>query len=349
MISARSISQMNLRSSTNNFRWPSLAWLLLVSVLWMSNTNKCMASDVLDKNYNIRFEHSLSNTASAPATNLRVFIAVPSSCTWQSITDLKPLSERFPKPTLSEDQYGQAVYIFDVQQLNPGETVNLGYSCTAKFKDSDSAQVVRAVATKRAGSIIPPDIRQRYTLDSEKIYDLNNDLIQGLAREFYARYPEAEARARAIHYYCASTIKYTQEGHWESAPQVLARREGSCSEFSYLFSALCRATGLPTRFAAGSRLRKALPYDDNQGHRWCEVYFPGRGWVPYDPTLDSKDLSQLRYVGRFFQPSLITFHGGGDSNLLGNAYNSTDSSSARLKHTRTFYWRSQYGSSVSSY
>ncbi|MDP3507487.1 MAG: hypothetical protein Q8T09_05815 [Candidatus Melainabacteria bacterium] len=92
-----------------------------------------------------------------------------------------------------------------------------------------------------------------------------------------------------------------------------------------------------------------MPFDDTQGHRWCEVYLPGRGWVPYEPTLDSKEPSQLRYVGRFFQPSLITFHGGGDSNLLGNSYNSTDSSSTRLKHTRTFYWRPQGGSSTSSY
>ena len=66
-----------------------------------------------------------------------------------------------------------------------------------------------------------------------------------------------------------------------SALDVLATREGDCTEHTVLFTALARAVGLPTRMAAG------LVWSDEVGafayHAWPEVYV-GR-WVWTDPTL----------------------------------------------------------------
>jgi len=66
-----------------------------------------------------------------------------------------------------------------------------------------------------------------------------------------------------------------------SALDVLATREGDCTEHTVLFTALARAAGIPTRMAAGlvwSDEVEAFAY-----HAWPEVYV-GR-WVWTDPTL----------------------------------------------------------------
>jgi hypothetical protein len=66
-----------------------------------------------------------------------------------------------------------------------------------------------------------------------------------------------------------------------SALDVLATREGDCTEHTVLFTALARAVGLPTRMAAG--LVWSDEIDAFAYHAWPEVYV-GR-WVWTDPTL----------------------------------------------------------------
>jgi transglutaminase-like putative cysteine protease len=66
-----------------------------------------------------------------------------------------------------------------------------------------------------------------------------------------------------------------------SALDVLARREGDCTEHTVLFTALARAAGIPTRQIAGlawSEDLEAFGY-----HAWPEVFVDGR-WVWTDPT-----------------------------------------------------------------
>jgi hypothetical protein len=77
-----------------------------------------------------------------------------------------------------------------------------------------------------------------------------------------------------------------------SALDVLATREGDCTEHTVLFTALARAAGIPTRMAAG------LVWSDEVGafayHAWPEVDV-GR-WVWTDPTLgqDVADATHLK-------------------------------------------------------
>ncbi|MBI1270802.1 hypothetical protein GC174_10250 [bacterium] len=289
--------------------------------------------------YKIRFVHSITNSGAAAVDKVKVAIAAPGDGPTQRIRKLNPQTNSQAPVKVEQDQYGQKILTFQVDRVNPGQTLEFGYESEVSFGAlPPPAEVFSKIQSSR-GEAIPEEIKKAYAGNITRIYDLENSLIKNLARHFIIKYPRQDDRVRAIHHYVASNLKYKEEGRWDSAPQVLARGTGSCSEYSYVFSALCRATGMPTRFAAGSRLRRSAPYTDSQGHRWCEVYFPGAGWVPFDPTLDSKHPQKPRYVGSFFQPSLITFHGGGGSSILKNAYNSTNTRQNVLSRKRNFYWQ----------
>jgi transglutaminase-like putative cysteine protease len=78
-----------------------------------------------------------------------------------------------------------------------------------------------------------------------------------------------------------------EEGAPNSAEYTLVNRKGSCRDYAVLFSALCRALGLATRFVSGYYVGVApvdVPNQTHHLHAWVEVYLPGGGWRGYDPT-----------------------------------------------------------------
>jgi len=73
------------------------------------------------------------------------------------------------------------------------------------------------------------------------------------------------------------TEELTQNSVW-----VLQNRKGVCDELTVLFIAMLRSQGIPAKFISGSSYTNIIPGFGN--HAWAEVYFPGKGWVPYDVT-----------------------------------------------------------------
>lgn len=73
-------------------------------------------------------------------------------------------------------------------------------------------------------------------------------------------------------------------------------KRGFCQYYAVTMAAILRDLGVPTRivegFLPGSRDRSGTEVIDSASiHEWVEVYFPGYGWVEFDPTPAS--VSQL--------------------------------------------------------
>ena len=71
---------------------------------------------------------------------------------------------------------------------------------------------------------------------------------------------------------------------------LLRSREGYCQHFAGAMAVMLRLLGVPSRVAVGftsgeydERLAEYTVTDHN-AHAWVEVYFPGKGWLPFDPT-----------------------------------------------------------------
>ncbi len=68
--------------------------------------------------------------------------------------------------------------------------------------------------------------------------------------------------------------------------------EGYCQYFAMAMGEMLRSLGIPTRlvngFGAGSYddIRHQQVVRDEDAHVWVESYFPGYGWIPFEPTND---------------------------------------------------------------
>ncbi len=75
-----------------------------------------------------------------------------------------------------------------------------------------------------------------------------------------------------------------------SSVECFARfRQGYCQYYASTMAIFLREQGIPSRivegFLPGKRTaRGEEPIMNSQSHQWVEVYFPGYGWVPFDPT-----------------------------------------------------------------
>jgi len=71
--------------------------------------------------------------------------------------------------------------------------------------------------------------------------------------------------------------------------EVVISRKGVCQDFAHLMIACLRNMGLPARYVSGYIETIPPPGKEklvgsDASHAWVAVYFPGVGWVEFDPT-----------------------------------------------------------------
>lgn len=109
---------------------------------------------------------------------------------------------------------------------------------------------------------------------------------------------DAHEKVLSIYNFVVSRVHYARQDHEQGALWALENGTGDCSEYSYLFVALCRAAGIPARIKTGFGFRSSHE-KTNDGHMWAEYYLDNYGWVPVDPTwklfdkIDEKHLNSM--------------------------------------------------------
>jgi hypothetical protein len=290
--------------------------------------------------YHVRCRYQLKNRVNRALENVRVYIPLPQSCPYQAIMRLElVLPKGGCKMERIEDQFGQKLAEITFSKLDPQASVEVGFECDFWLRPRSRV----SLDAKRVQTLkdIPEDIRGRYTSDVAGVYDLSSAEIRKTSNELIASRDNLLDQVMTIHDFVGA-MKYVRDGTWDAAPVVLRRMTGSCSEFSFLFCALCRAAGIPTRFVGGTTCRilagVGWSYTDNVYHRWVEVYIPPHGWVPFDVTRDRGRPPKRDYVGAHPTVALILSRGGGSSRYLKNQYIGWNTHAALLERKREFIW-----------
>jgi hypothetical protein len=126
------------------------------------------------------------------------------------------------------------------------------------------------------------DTERKKALESTSSIDAGDPMIAGLAREIVAGEADPTEQVARLIAWTYRNLEKDLSSNLTTASQVLARKQGDCTEHSLLFVALARAVGIPAREVSG------LVYmgDDIQRfgwHAWAEVALDGR-WVQVDPS-----------------------------------------------------------------
>jgi transglutaminase-like putative cysteine protease len=289
--------------------------------------------------YEVRYHHAVRNRTDRPLAGVRVYLPIPQDDEAQTVRELRIETGGKPLPVSGRhDAFGTVMRRVDLPPLEPDAEVEVGFTCVVTLRPPPRV----ALRPGRPGAPpeeIPPEIAKRYGGD-DPIFGLGTEVVRTAAERLSAEHPEPVARVRAIHDLVAGTFKYAGGDGWDPAPVVLARRSGSCSEFSYAFSALCRATGLPTRFVGASifPLKSSAPFEDRGWHRWVEVWLPGHGWVPFDPTLDRARPPKQDFVGTRHPRVLVLTRIGSRNTQLGLSYIGSNSHTGQTRRRRWFTW-----------
>lgn len=118
---------------------------------------------------------------------------------------------------------------------------------------------------------------------------------RALAKRLTEGLPTAYDKAIAIERWLETNLSYTLEqrdpGKTEPVHFFLfERKKGHCEYFASAFVVLARAAGIPTRQVNGflggewNEYQGYVAVRAGDAHSWAEVFFPGKGWVTFDPT-----------------------------------------------------------------
>jgi hypothetical protein len=159
------------------------------------------------------------------------------------------------------------------------------YTILGAVSDQDAA------ALRGAGVDYPPYIRRLYL----QLPDVVDASVRSRAAELTAHAATPYDAALAIEAYLRS-MPYDLDVPTPPLDRELVSwfltdlKRGYCDYFATAMVVLARADGIPARLAVGYA---AGTYDpagatyvvtEAQAHSWPEIYFPGYGWVPFEPT-----------------------------------------------------------------
>jgi transglutaminase-like putative cysteine protease len=123
--------------------------------------------------------------------------------------------------------------------------------------------------------------------------------IKALADQLTANLTNNYDKASAIESYLRSNYTYTltPPPPKDATTDALASflfdsKAGYCEYFATAMGDMLRAEGIPTRlvngFGPGAYDNKIKQYvvRESDAHTWVEAFFPGYGWIPFEPTAD---------------------------------------------------------------
>ncbi|MHC4478058.1 MAG: transglutaminase-like domain-containing protein [Planctomycetota bacterium] len=227
----------------------------------------------------------------------RMWIPVPTSDAFQTV-EVRSMNVPGKSKMLHERKYGNKVLFLTLGPQDSKKIVELGFHVKRLEKrvhEATESPVQEYLAPER---LVPAD--ERFSSIAEKVVEgKKGDLV----------------RARALYDHVIDQMRYAKAGTgWGKGDAVYAcdARTGNCTDFHSYFIALCRAVGIPARFAIGAAIPSARDEGGVDGyHCWAEFYTDGRWW-PVDISEGDKCSSLSTYYFGHHPANRIEFTRGRD-------------------------------------
>ena len=213
---------------------------------------------------------------------LKIWIPLPVETDSQRNISVEELSypEYIVSGPVTTGEIGYVYYEIPLEEIDDNLliTTDIGFTSYEQLFDVDP---------EKAGASDPEYIK--YTA-SERNIEIT-DAIREKAREIVGNETNPYRQAQLIYNYIITTYPYSRAPHvyldvvepkTAESTYMFETGHGDCGTQSMLFSALCRAVGIPARATGGYQMLLA---EDPGTHFWAEYYIEGYGWIPCDTTV----------------------------------------------------------------
>jgi len=179
-----------------------------------------------------------------------------------------------------EELAGSLMILSPVQELS-----GLRYTVRSREADPTPADI-----DNPNGQFVPGNIQSSYGIyagpDAGRLLTIARDHTQGALTQL-------EAATDLQNWLLSSAFTYTLKPNLPTSHWLLkfltTDRRGYCQQFAWAFAVLARLVGIPSRvvvgYTGGSYLKHGIwQVTTTDAHAWPELYFPGEGWLRFEPT-----------------------------------------------------------------
>ncbi|MGN0729777.1 transglutaminase domain-containing protein [Treponema sp.] len=227
------------------------------------------------RTYVIQVAADISNHISSQESSILLYIPKPAVSSFQPFVEL---NEVYPEPFIIDDNFNvihnkPLNQILNNKQRFSQTFIVSVFSVKGNYNPKNSGQYKEKTGllyTKNtvADGCVPSDAKAVSTL---------MEVIVGNEKNPYRQ-------ARLIYDFMTSKYEISEKIRTGniSPLDLIRRKTGDAYDFAILYTALCRAAGIPAVPVAG-----ILAHDKSTvaPHWWTELYFEGYGWLPVDVSL----------------------------------------------------------------
>ena len=189
------------------------------------------------------------------------------------------------KPVQLTNTPSEDVRVTPAGDLQPTDPFSAGdeYAVRSAMPDWTTDQL------RNADTEYPEQIRERYL----QVPDSTPSRVRRRARELTANAQNPYDAATVLERWLETEKEYSLEitrpdGNIADA-FIFEMDRGYCVYYATALVVLLRTLGIPARFTVGYTPGQRVADDrwvvrGYDSHAWVEVYFPERGWIPFDPT-----------------------------------------------------------------
>lgn len=198
---------------------------------------------------------------------------------------------------------------YTAPENDPSRTMNVSVvrpTSVIRRGESYSATSLMSVATatelRAAGQNYPEWVTRLYLYISPWITDRTIFLADQIVIDSGAITPYDQAKA--IERYLRQNISYNESIPTPPQDQdpidwvLFDLKEGYCNYYASAMIVMLRSRGIPARMAAGfaegnyDSERGVYVVTERDAHTWVEAYFPGYGWIEFEPTAAQSPLDR---------------------------------------------------------
>ncbi len=227
------------------------------------------------RTYSIQLSADIANSVAESDSLITLYVPRPVLSSFQTEVELTECS---PEPLARDDQ-GVIVHQRQLSQVSTRKQrfiqnfVISNYSVTSNVKSSYIVPFVKENHPEfskylEADSLVPAD--------SSVITELKNKIINQNTNPY--------SQAKLIYNYFKNNYKIlnTVRTGNVSVLDLALNNEGDAYDYAILYTALCRAAGIPAVPVSGILVEEK---SGCRNHWWVEIYFENFGWFPVDVAL----------------------------------------------------------------